>query len=171
MKLLMTVGLVVVGIAIGVAEPSGAEAGTSPQQVAEAWVRALAGGNTMAACDLQLVREVEGVPCASLPRIVYHCKKEVAGTPAVPARTPSEQVGAVKVSGSRATAWITSMRRSSNYRAMLTLRRSGGWQIDSLQARGHVFSPAGLVASKPYGSVLQRLWPGCTRFAFPGRTG
>jgi hypothetical protein len=154
--------------AIGVADepisvPSGFPEWTA-RQVAGQWVFYMRGGHTPAACRLQIVQEVEGQPCGSLPPIAYSCPKQNGPLPEIPARSASRQIGAVQQIGSEAAvAWIKSAPTRSHYSVALTLQYSdGAWRIDSVLRGSRVVTPAGSIVST---TIVSRLLPGCVRLA------
>lgn len=162
---LATIGLLPLVIVIA-ASP---QLDSSARHVAVAWTADLSRGDAAAACRLQAEEQVGGRRCSSLHTIVHHCPVRRSGVKRVAARIPNEQVGSVQVHGNLATAPVIAQRRSSHYRALLTLSKGGGrWRIESLRRRGHIFSPAGLVA----GSVVAgHLWLACVRPIFRERRG
>jgi hypothetical protein len=150
--------------ALGVAdEPTSVHPGypeLSAREIANRWVFYMRGGHTPAACRLQVVQEVEGQPCASLPVLSYSCAKMTGGLPKVTARSVAQQVGTVQVSETHAEALVRAAPIRSHYTVTLTLQYSGAWQIDSVQRRTRVVTPAGAIAST---RIVRNLWPGCVK--------
>jgi hypothetical protein len=150
--------------ALGVAdEPTSVHPGypeLSAREIAERWVFYMRGGHAPAACRLQVVQEVEGQPCASLPSISYACAKMTGGMRNVPARSVAQQVGTVQVNETHAEALVRAAPIRSHYTVRLTLQYSGAWQIDSVQRRTRVVTPAGAIVST---RIVRNLWPPCVK--------
>jgi len=139
---------------------------STPRMIAGLWVFYMRGGHTPAACRLQLVQEVEGQPCGSLPPIAYACPSMPRGPRTIAARSAARQVGAVhEIGGGAAVAWIRAAPIRSRYSVALTLQYSEGWRIDSVLRGSRVVTPAGAIVSTP---VVPRLWPGCDRLVVHG---
>ncbi|MGN6274517.1 MAG: hypothetical protein ACTHNP_01135 [Solirubrobacterales bacterium] len=140
---------------------------STPRQTAVAWVGDMRSGNAAAACRLQVVPEVEGKPCGSLPRIVHHCPKQTGPLPKVKARSVAEQVGVVHVDGDKASAVLKAAPLHSRFSVVLGLQHTDGkWRVASVRRGSRTISPAGQIVSTP---ILTKLWPACVRLVSPSR--
>jgi hypothetical protein len=154
--------LVVISLSAGRAVASSATGGqAATRSTAVAWMTDLSSGDARAACDLQDVLEVDGVPCEQLP--VQRGPAYCAEIPPRPTLTPSQQVRRVWGSGGRGSAIVAQANRPIRVRATLRLERiQGRWRVTALEYGSTRSAPAGLADVGPDLNLIGRfLWPVC----------
>jgi hypothetical protein len=149
-------------VLLGSAVVTAAEPISAQRTVGGEWARYIGEGNQRAACEMQTLKDIKGMPCGELPTL-HTLKCPAVRIGAKPPyrkseiRTVSEQVGEfTEESPTRGFVVINAQVKASKMRGALGLEQvEGVWRVVYLRHGSETFVPAGEI----YGSeAWHKLW-------------